>query len=274
MVLVNIGCGASFHPAWLNFDIEPATREVRPLDTRLGIPLPDASADACYCSHVIEHLTVVETRKVLSDIHRVLKPGGIVRIVVPDLEGIVRAYLRELEGAVRGDVESAGRYEWLTIELLDQMIRRRCGGEMAVFLRGCPDEIKPFIVSRIGREAEAFWTDSSDTALPPRRLGGKSISWFIDKVRYPVLIMLATLVGGSRGRQVVQEGWFLSRGEVHRWMYDRYSLGHELERAGFAAVTICQPNESKIPNFNDYELDISAGQVRKPDSLFAEAVKI
>jgi len=57
-------------------------------------------------------------------------------------------------------------------------------------------------------------------------------------------------------------------------MYDRVSLGRLLKAAGFTQVRVCTGTESAIPNFASYHLDTDeSGAVRKPDSLFIEAIK-
>ena len=66
--------------------------------------------------------------------HRVLRPGGIIRVVVPDLEGIAEAYLRGL--AVVNAGGDSTLYEWCRMELIDQAARTRSGGAMLPFLRG------------------------------------------------------------------------------------------------------------------------------------------
>ena len=68
-------------------------------------------------------------------------------------------------------------------------------------------------------------------------------------------------------------GVFRDSGEVHQWMYDRYSLKRMLEQAGFVNVKICTANESRIAEYERYSLDVSSGIVRKPDSLYVEASK-
>jgi len=50
-----------------------------------GIPLPDQSADFVYCSHFLEHLPPEVGRKLLEECRRVLKPSGVLRVIVPDL---------------------------------------------------------------------------------------------------------------------------------------------------------------------------------------------
>jgi len=68
---------------------------------------------------------------------------------------------------------------------------------------------------------------------------------------------------------------FRISGEMHQWIYDRYSLSKLPQEAGFTDIKVCRANESAIPNFNSYLLDIEPdGKVRKPDSLFMEARKL
>lgn len=63
------------------------------------------------------------------------------------------------------------------------------------------------------------------------------------------------------------------RGEVHRVMDDKYSLARPLIEAGFSAVRNVNADESWIAGFAGYGPDAAGGEVRKPDSLFMEAVK-
>jgi predicted SAM-dependent methyltransferase len=69
---------------------------VNPLVHDLGRPLPfaDEAFSAIYASHVLEHLYRSQAQALLSDCRRVLRPGGIVRVVVPDLHSMVEKYLQ------------------------------------------------------------------------------------------------------------------------------------------------------------------------------------
>jgi ubiquinone/menaquinone biosynthesis C-methylase UbiE len=62
-------------------------------DVVRGLPVATVSTDRVYCQHVLEHLALVDFRKALTDVLRVLKPGGVFRGVLPDLEHEVRTYL-------------------------------------------------------------------------------------------------------------------------------------------------------------------------------------
>ena len=69
-------------------------------------------------------------------------------------------------------------------------------------------------------------------------------------------------------------GEFRMGGEVHMWMYDRFSLSRLLLSCGFRNPTVKNPFESDIPDFGGYELDVKDTVVYDPKSLFMEARKI
>ncbi len=56
------------------------------------IPLDSSSADVVYASHMLEHLDTDEVKKFLNEAKRVLIKGGIIRLVVPDLEKLIVQY--------------------------------------------------------------------------------------------------------------------------------------------------------------------------------------
>jgi len=56
------------------------------------LPYADNTASAIFSSHVLEHLFIDEVLNLISECHRVLRPGGICRVVVPDLEKIISLY--------------------------------------------------------------------------------------------------------------------------------------------------------------------------------------
>jgi predicted SAM-dependent methyltransferase len=256
MKLLNLGCGQRHHPEWTNMDFNSTTPDVMAHDMTTGIPFPDNSFDVIYHSHLLEHFSKRFAPVFLEECHRVLKSGGIIRVVVPDLETIVRLYLENLEGAIRGDEEAQNRYEWLMLELFDQMVRNRSGGEMLEYWKRNPMPEEDFVIERVGSEVLNVLT-----ALRAERKSPE-----------------AGNAGGGRNRKdsrdPVQMGWFRLSGEVHQWMYDRYSLKVLLLDAGFGNIRQCRADESAIPDFNKYLLDVEAdGAVRKPDSLFMEAVR-
>jgi predicted SAM-dependent methyltransferase len=119
------------------------------------LPFGDNECDAVYHSHVLEHLRPEEAARLLAECFRVLKPGGTLRIAVPDLEGIARHYLHTLETAANDPAASAD-HEWMTVELLDQMVRTRSGGQMRHYFENEHLPNRPFIRSRIGSDSMAW----------------------------------------------------------------------------------------------------------------------
>jgi len=123
---VNIGCGQTPTPGWLNYDNSVSIRLAKyPLlvavAERLGllgegsksfvsfaknsdiiwadatkrIPLPDNSVEVLYTSHMVEHLDPEEAKLFLQEAYRVLAPNGIIRVAVPDLKKLVNQYITE-----------------------------------------------------------------------------------------------------------------------------------------------------------------------------------
>jgi SAM-dependent methyltransferase len=113
---LNLGCGAQTPEGWVNVDNALGARVARlpgisRLATRLGLfrtqwsgeifihdlcrPFPwgDESVNCIYSSHTLEHLTREEGAFVMRECRRVLRPGGIIRIVVPDLRAFIDRYL-------------------------------------------------------------------------------------------------------------------------------------------------------------------------------------
>lgn len=123
---LNVGCGDVPTAGWLNYDNSLSLRlaqwpplvkllrklglisekqrrfmqlvreyNIRYADAISHIPEPDASVRVLYTCHMLEHLERREAESFLREARRVLAPGGILRIVVPDLRHQVDLYLRE-----------------------------------------------------------------------------------------------------------------------------------------------------------------------------------
>jgi SAM-dependent methyltransferase len=273
LVLVNLACGSVFHPAWRNFDVTPVTPQVKYLDIRRRLPFEDVSVDVCYAAHVLEHLRRTDARALLAECYRVIRKEGIIRLVVPDLESVVRDYLRLLEAVEGGSIEAQHDYEWILIEMLDQLVRHNSGGAMSGYLRGGKVPNAKFVISRIGLEAERLMDDGGGYKAASRKRNIRNVRYYLRRIREEMVALLAAVFLGKDGSLAVREGIFRRSGEAHLWMYDRYSLRQLLETSGFRNVRCCQAGESSIPGFQDYQLDTVEGRTRKPDSLFMEASK-
>ena len=235
-------------------------------DLANGIPFLDQEFDVVYHSHVLEHFDRSEGEKFLRECFRVLKPGGIIRVAVPDLERIVREYLAAFEATQRGEKDREPDYEWMGLELYDQTVRDQSGGEMKRFLRGEVRNRK-FVIQRLGTEARRLMEPPKKPELIARSL--KSRGRFGRKWRDKILRLLL----GSEYEALVV-GRFRRSGEIHRCMYDTYSLTQALALAGFLDVTRRNAAESFLRDWPQWNLDTEPdGSVYKPDSLFMEARK-
>jgi glycosyltransferase involved in cell wall biosynthesis/predicted SAM-dependent methyltransferase len=248
--LLNLGCGGNFHPDWVNIDFHDHGGAVLPYDLRLGIPFADDTFDVVYHSHVLEHFSREDGKAFLQECFRVLLPGGLLRVAVPDLENIARAYLAALDEARVGLEGAQDRHEWMTVELVDQMTRRESGGEMAAFWRRAVVPQEAFIVSRSGKEYTRF----------RQRYLQNSPQAGTDKKKRALLPDV--------------DAAFLQGGEPHLWMYDEISLTKLCADTGFTPITRQAYNVSFNPDILAYGLDaLPDGRIGKPDSFFLEAVK-
>ena len=206
MKLLNIGCGYITHPEWMNLDIAPTNPIVKSFDFRRGLPASSESIDACYSSHVLEHARRKEAVFLIQDCFRVLKSGGVIRIVVPDLEMIVREYLNCLENVSQDDRTSEADYDWMVLELLDQIARDRQGGNMAEYLNQSKLCNEDFVISRMGFELSNCRAASQKIVL--EKLKSKRPSWFIQKARYKISEIFVYLIAGRSAQVAFQEGIF------------------------------------------------------------------
>jgi predicted SAM-dependent methyltransferase len=88
---LHLGSGAHKLPGWVNIDIFGMRPDLY-WDLRWGIPFPDGSARAVFLEHVLEHFRLDDGLKMLEECHRVLAPGGRVRVGVPDFGSYLRSY--------------------------------------------------------------------------------------------------------------------------------------------------------------------------------------
>jgi predicted SAM-dependent methyltransferase len=115
MLKLNLGCGPQVVNGWVNVDYALGARlaaipvlssalrhtkvfrvdwdpNIRIHDLTKPLPWEDGTVDACYSSHTVEHMSRDQGAALVREAYRVLKPGGVLRIVVPDLVPIVDRY--------------------------------------------------------------------------------------------------------------------------------------------------------------------------------------
>jgi SAM-dependent methyltransferase len=274
---VNVGCGRRFRPNWVNLDLAASCPEVIEWDAREPLPLADGSAPFLYTSHMLEHLGPNDARNFLAEAYRVLEPGGVVRIVVPDLAKLARWYLESLDASGR----ETPVLSWSRIHLLDQLVRRRNGGVMKDFVRSASPEVLRIVKDRMGSEAEDTRTTAHEVPAPPflDRLA-KSLERphlaqrIFQRLRIAVARAAVTGTLGLRGLEAFDAGLFLTTGENHQWMYDVQSLSALVVGCGFTDPVEQTAMTSLWPAWDAANLDLDpGGQVYKPESLYLEARK-
>jgi predicted SAM-dependent methyltransferase len=98
-IMLNIGCGDQLHPGFINIDYYWLPGLDLCWDIANPLPFQDASIAGVFTEHCLEHLTLKAAENFVSDVFRILRPGGILRVVVPDAELFLRAYVNSAEGS-------------------------------------------------------------------------------------------------------------------------------------------------------------------------------
>ncbi|MGL1902902.1 MAG: hypothetical protein OCC49_12245 [Fibrobacterales bacterium] len=230
---------------WCSIDLSELCKVNYSISSQFRLPYDDGTVDFLYHSHILVRYSRSEAYCLMKECQRIMKPGGIIRVVVPDLEYAAIQYLEQLQSAKRGDAQGESRYEWSLIELIDQQVRTRTGGEMLECLKSTPPESRDYVVERFGKQASHFW-------------GNNQVSKEVKKPE----------------PSLEEEGDFRRMREIHKWGYDSFSLNKMFVDTGFTEMSIGDPTRSKIPQFTQYYLDIDEnGNHRKPNSLIMEGVK-
>jgi len=93
-IQLHLGCGKKFIPGFIHIDLDDYPHiDYRHEISRLPM-FKNNSVDLIYCCHAFEYFDREEVKGVLREWRRVLKPGGILRLAVPDFEAIAKVYLK------------------------------------------------------------------------------------------------------------------------------------------------------------------------------------
>lgn len=256
MKYINLGCGSkySLSDEWINIDFNPKEKEVKKVNILKGLPFEDNTINAVYSSCMLEHFTKEQAERHIRECKRVLCDGGIIRIVVPDLENICKEYISILE-KVRFDKGYQEKYEYIIIELIDQMTRSQSGGQMLKYWNKSGADLD-YVRERTGFPEE--WEKYYD-----------SKRW---KIGNRLFDIKKKIIQKSRLLQIIDSGRFAMQGELHKWMYDSYNLTQLLEKQGFSDIKVQKYNQSDIQDWEKYKLEIdSKGKEYKPNCLYIEA---
>lgn len=276
MKYLNIGCGKKFseEKIWQNVDMVSHSKYVKKYNILKGLPYKNDEFAAIYHSQVLEHIPKENAANFLKECYRVLKSGGILRVVVPDLENIINEYQKFLKQNIDSPTKtSIANYDWIMIELFDQTIRSRTGGLLKEYLEQSNFDNEEYLKERMGFIGNKIVERKSEHESSSQKIKRviKSLGFFsfVGKILSMTKEKILGIVIGKKYRL----GSFRLSGEIHYWMYDRYSLGRLLESVGFRDVKVQTAHTSDIKDWQKYELDVKDGMVYDPTSLFIEAKK-
>jgi predicted SAM-dependent methyltransferase len=268
MTKLNIGCGNRFSKGWLNIDFHSSDPHVTRVNILRKLPYPEGSFDSVYSSHVLEHFSRETAGRLLREMHRILKPNGIVRVVVPDLEQTCREYLRVLDHLA----DSPGarkQYDWVILELLDQLTRTRPSGLMEPYMKQLMSENDQEMLGYVQARTQNTPLPKFERQTTEEKLRGITPAKIITKLIYVYVGMVKRLLPSSLRETIVDDSRI---GEKHRWMYDRHGMTLLLQECGFTDLQFLSATESQIPGFTEDHLDtLEDGRPYKNVSLYCEA---
>ena len=202
---------------------------------------------------------------------------------MPDLESIAKEYLNNLRKATNDEPGAEYDYNWILLEMYDQTVRNSSGGEMAKYLFQKEIPNKEYVFNRIGEEGKKIHYEYLNSVGMGSNLleesDKESFIAIFNRVNRKIKSTLIHLLLSKeydyfkQSSEALKIGQFRMSGEVHQHMYDRYSLKKMLTDNGFKNPKIISAFESNIKNWDKYHLDSVGGRIRKPDSLFVEAIK-
>ena len=89
---LHLACGSNVLPGWANVDLAGPAAVIK-LDLTAPLPVASDTLEAVYSEHFIEHIDRAQAQRLLAECHRVLEPGGVLRISTPDLRTIIDHYV-------------------------------------------------------------------------------------------------------------------------------------------------------------------------------------
>lgn len=112
---LNLCCGPIRIPGYIGVDI-CADADISMDLSKEDLPFDDNSQDAVVCISGINYFTRARAQEIVCDVHRVLRPGGIVRFGVQDLESIAKRYVeKDVEFFFQKNSEGKERFEGVTL---------------------------------------------------------------------------------------------------------------------------------------------------------------
>jgi len=107
---IHLGCGLRRLPGFVHVDPDEATQPDH-IGSAKHVPLDDDSADLIYFAHGLEHVPKADVPAAVAEFRRVLRPGGTLRLSVPDFAVLVELYFDGVRltrlGCINGGQDNA-----------------------------------------------------------------------------------------------------------------------------------------------------------------------
>ena len=159
----------------------------------------------------------------------------------------------------------------MLLEMYEQTVRNQKEGAMAKYFSREIMINEEFIFGRIGEDGRAIRNYFLSVMKNKPQAGehGRPKNVFGLKTRLKNYLLRRWNID----LHAHEIGKFRLEGEIHQWMYDRYSLSNLLRSKNAGNIQVKNAFTSNIADWSKYELDGIGDVARKPDSLFIEAVK-
>jgi SAM-dependent methyltransferase len=175
---LNWGCGGDPRPGWINSDVKDEPGIDLVCDIRGGLPLATDSVDYAVSIHAFPEVPYEDLIPVLTELRRVLRPGGVLRLSLPDLERGVDAYRRSERGYfLVPDDDWTDIGSKLIVQLVwygysrtlfvrgfvEELLRKAGFGEIAHVAYRETSSAYPEIVELDNRERESLFVEATKT---------------------------------------------------------------------------------------------------------------
>ncbi|MCZ2207368.1 methyltransferase domain-containing protein [Cylindrospermopsis raciborskii] len=273
---VNLACGGVYVTSndWINLDYASSDVHVRQANLLETLPFDSNSISLVYSSHFLEHIPLAQVPSFLKECYRILKPGGIIRLVLPDFEEMCHEYISQLH---QGDYTKA---RLCIIDIIDQCVRLNSGGQLAKVyeeyskIPSNNKDIIEYIYSRSGQclpiaTSKPYNFRELSLLFRKPRLILRKIASHLNLMWIRIVVSL--LPKAFRQQNIS----FSGIGERHQWLWDFISTKKILEEVGFDAVSRFSFNTSQVCGFPFEPLDVNPdGRPRKgKQSMYLEATK-
>ena len=270
--LVNIACGDVYikNNNWVNLDIISNNKYVTKINLLNKLPFLDNSVDAIYCSHFLEHIPIDKVSNFLHECFRILKKGGVLRLVLPDFESLSKEYLKQVK--LKNKVKS----KIVLLTIIDQCVRKKPGGLLNEFY-------KDLLTKKKVKKSEIKYLtflNGVDFETKSKNKSKRTFNSYIQKIYSLIKIIFLNIwlkfIMMFLPKTFKEQNISLARiGELHHWIWDYYSLSDYLVKAGFSKTTRQKYNMtiSKVSKLYIFDQDRKKKKSRGIESMYIESLK-